>query len=138
MSYKFGDRSSANLETCSEKLQLVAHEVIRFVDFSVIEGHRPDERQYQLYLDGKSEFDGITQKSEHQSNPSRAMDLLPYPSVLHGVNIWADYKRFIMFDGFVLGIARANGIELISGIDWNQDWSMADTGFFDYPHFQEK
>ena len=135
---KFGDRSNENLETCSEQLQTVAREAIRFVDFSVIEGHRTAERQQELFADGKSQLDGVTQKSHHQSDPSRAMDLLPYPSVLHGLNIWSDFKRFTLFDGFILGIARANGIELISGIDWNRDWSMADTGFFDYPHFEEK
>ena len=133
---KYGVRSNANLETCDERLKLVGHEVIRFVDHSVIEGHRTDEKQMEYFLDGKSELDGINDKSNHQYDPSRAFDLLPYPAVLNGINIWGDYHRFTMFAGFVLAIGRANGIVLTSGIDWNRDWSMADTGFFDYPHFE--
>ena len=42
---KFGKRSKERLATCDERLQEVFNEVIKFVDCSVLEGHREQERQ---------------------------------------------------------------------------------------------
>jgi hypothetical protein len=67
---------------------------------------------------------------------SKAIDLLPYPAVLHGKNIWNDSERFLIFIGMIIGVGRVHGVELISGIDWNCDGSTADTDFRDMPHFQ--
>ena len=52
--YKFGKRSRGNLSTCDEKLQEVFNEVIKYVDCSILEGHRSEERQEQLYKEGKT------------------------------------------------------------------------------------
>lgn len=137
---EFGPQSLANLATCDPELQRVCREVIKFVDFSVIEGARADARQKQLFKQGKSTLDGVNKRSRHQvteAQPlSRAVDLLPYPAVLHGKNIWDDTERFLLFIGMVIGIGRVHGIELVSGIDWNRDGSTADTNFRDMPHFQ--
>jgi peptidoglycan L-alanyl-D-glutamate endopeptidase CwlK len=135
---EFGTRSRDNLEGCESNLQIVANEVIRFIDFSVIEGHRSVERQHELFRDGKSQIDGVTQMGNHNFVPSRAMDLLPYPAVVHGVNIWIDRDRFTLFAGFVLAVAKMKGIHLVWGGDWNGDYSMKDTGFLDLPHFELK
>ena len=137
MTYKFGERSSANLETCSHNLQVVAKSLIRYVDFSVIEGHRSVGRQHELFIDGKSQIDGVTMLGKHNYSPSKAFDLLPYPSVLHGVNIWNDRDRFTLFAGMVLGVAAVKGIKLRWGGDWNSDGSLKDTNFLDLPHFEE-
>ena len=138
--YSFGARSEANLITCDTELQMVAREVIKYIDFSVIEGARSDERQLQLYRDGKSTLNGRDKRSKHQVTDeqplSKAMHLLPHPAVVHGVNVWTDYQRFTLFAGMVVGIAATMGITVIWGMDWNRDFSMTDTGFHDYPHFQ--
>ena len=49
---KFGSRSKRNLVTCHEDLQDLFNEVIKYVDCSVIEGHRSKERQNKLYEEG--------------------------------------------------------------------------------------
>jgi len=134
--YKFSERSLRNLETCHPDLQRVAHEVIKHVDFSVIEGHRSVERQQELFEQGVTQINGKDKKSRHNYEPSEAFDLLPYPAVLHGVNIWHDHDRFTHFAGFVLGIATSLGVSLRWGGDWNSDFSMEDTGFHDLPHFE--
>ena len=136
MSYSFGERSQKNLDTCHEHLIMVANEAIRFVDFSVIEGNRSIERQHELFLDGKSEIDGIEKMGMHNHNPSLAFDLLPYPASLHGINVWADTFRFTLFAGYILGIGQSLGIDLRWGGDWNSDWSCADQNFNDLPHFE--
>lgn len=134
--YKFSARSLRNLETCHPDLQELAHECIKHVDFSVIEGHRSRERQMELYNQGMSQLDGKTKLSKHNHSPSLAFDLLPYPAVLHGVNVWNDHDRFRHFAGFVRGVAAVKGINIRWGGDWNSDFSMEDTSFHDLPHFE--
>ena len=133
---KFGLRSEEQLETCCDELQFVAREVIKIYDCSVLEGHRPVEKQNRYFLQGKSKIDGIIKKGKHNYTPSQAMDLMPYPGELHGVNVWSDFPRFYLFMGLVNGVARSNGIILRFGCDWNGDGSTADQSFHDLPHVE--
>ena len=41
---KFGRTSKNRLATCDERLQKVFNEVIKYVDCSALEGHRPEWR----------------------------------------------------------------------------------------------
>ena len=51
---RFGRRSKERLSTCHEDLQDLFNEVIKYVDCSVLEGHRSGERQDKLYEEGKT------------------------------------------------------------------------------------
>ena len=124
----FGKRSRDNLSTCDKRLQEVLNEVIKHVDCSVIEGHRSEERQNKLYDEGKTKV--RYPNGRHNANPSRAVDVVPYPID------WDDRERFHLFAGFVLGIARSMGINLRWGGDWDQDWYVHDNRFYDFPHFE--
>ena len=125
---KFGKRSRESLATCDERLQKVFNEVIKHVDCSVLEGHRSQERQDELYESGKTKVK--YPNGRHNSNPARAVDVTPYP-----VN-WEDRERQTLFAGFVLGIANQMGIELRWGGDWDQDFEVMDNRFDDFPHFE--
>ena len=125
---KFGKRSKERLATCDERLQEVFNEVIQFVDCSVLEGHRSQERQDKLYDEGKTKVK--YPRGRHNSNPSRAVDVTPYPVD------WEDRERQTLFAGFVLGIARAKGIKLRWGGDWDMDFKVMDNRFDDFPHFE--
>ena len=50
----FGKKSKERLATCHEDLQKVFNEVIKVVDCSVLEGHRDERRQEQLFSEGKT------------------------------------------------------------------------------------
>ena len=125
---KFGKRSKERLATCDERLQEVFNEVIQFVDCSVLEGHRSQERQDKLYDEGKTKVK--YPNGRHNSSPSRAVDVTPYPVD------WEDRERQTLFAGFVLGIARAKGIKLRWGGDWDMDFQVMDNRFDDFPHFE--
>ena len=125
---KFGKRSKERLATCDERLQEVFNEVIKFVDCSVLEGHRGQERQDQLYIDGKTKVK--YPNGRHNSKPSNAVDCTPYPVD------WADRERQTLFAGFVLGLARSKGIKLRWGGDWDMDFQVMDNRFDDFPHFE--
>ena len=127
---RYSKRSKERLATCDEKLQGVFNEVIKHVDCSILEGHRSKERQNKLYDEGRTKVrypDG-----RHNFNPSRAVDVTPYPVD------WEDRERQTLFAGFVLGTARSMGINLRWGGDWDQDFQVMDNRFDDFPHFEIK
>ena len=127
---KFGKKSKEQLATCDKRLQEVFNEVIQFVDCSVLEGHRGQERQDQLYIEGKTKVKYPS--GRHNSKPSNAVDVTPYPVD------WADRERQTLFAGFVIGVARAKGIKLRWGGDWDMDFQVMDNRFDDFPHFEVK
>ena len=127
---RFGKRSKERLATCEKDLQMVFNEVIKYVDCSILEGHRSKDRQNALYEDGKTKV--RYPNGRHNASPSRAVDVTPYPVD------WADRERQTLFAGFVLGVANQMGIELRWGGDWDQDFEVKDNRFDDFPHFELK
>ena len=127
---KFGKRSKSKLETCDQRLQDVFNEVIKYRDCSVLEGHRSEERQNQLFEEGKTKVK--YPNGRHNSNPSLAVDVTPYPID------WDDRERQTLFAGFVIGVASQMGIKLRWGGDWNMNFEVDDNQFDDFPHFEIK
>ena len=125
---RFGRKSKERLATCDKRLQDVFNEVIKHVDCSVLEGNRNEERQNKLFDEGKTKVkfpDG-----RHNSSPSLAVDVTPYPVD------WSDRERQTLFAGFVLGIANRMGITLRWGGDWDMDFKVMDNRFDDFPHLR--
>ena len=125
---KFGRKSRERLATCDEDLQDLFKEVIKYIDCSVLEGHRSKERQNKLYDEGKTKV--RYPNGRHNASPSRAADVVPYPVD------WADRERFHLFAGFVLGIAQSMEINVRWGGDWNKNFKVGDNKFDDFPHFE--
>ena len=124
----FSGRSKAKLDTCHRDLQKVLNEVVKHFDCSILEGYRNQERQDFLFESGQSTL--RYPQGKHNSEPSLAVDVVPYPID------WEDRERFVLFAGFVIGVARAQGIRLRWGGDWDGDWNSTETSFFDAPHFE--
>tara|TARA_R110000824_G_scaffold9859_10_gene43689 strand:- start:20569 stop:20961 length:393 start_codon:yes stop_codon:yes gene_type:complete len=125
---KFGKTSKERLATCDKKLQKVFNEVIKYIDCSILEGHRNEERQDKLFDEGKTKVK--YPRGRHNSYPSRAVDVTPYPVD------WNDRERQTLFAGFVIGIARSMDIRLRWGGDWDMDFKVMDNRFDDFPHFE--
>mgnify|MGYP003120172875 CR=1 FL=1 len=123
---KFGNTSLRRLKTCDARIVKVFQTVVKTFDCTVLEGHRTKERQKELVAEGKSK----TMKSKHLYDPSRAIDIAPYPID------WEDRERFTYFAGFVMGVASQLGIELRWGGDWDQDTEVKDNRFDDLVHFE--
>jgi len=102
--------------------------VVRDFDCSVLEGHRSEARQRELYAAGKSKVSWP--HSKHNKNPSMAGDVAPYPID------WEDEGRFYYFAGFVLARAASMGISIRWGGDWNRNRHMDDQDFNDLVHFE--
>jgi len=127
---KFGQSSKKRLSSCHPKLKKVFNEVIKTVDCSVLEGRRSKVRQNALYEEGKTKVK--YPKGRHNSNPSNAVDVVPYPID------WDDRERFIYFGGFVKGCAFRMDIPLRWGGDWDSDTQLSDNKFDDLVHFELK
>lgn len=137
----FGKKSMTNLLTCDRDLQTVLHEAIKITDFSVVFGHRSPELQHELWEKGRngrgevtnaSEVvtyrDGYKKKSNHNFEPSRAVDIIPYPSG------WKDEKEFWYLGGIVMSIAARllHEKRITKPIKWGGRWKT----FVDLPHFE--
>jgi hypothetical protein len=128
---KFGTRSNSRLETCDPRLQKVMERVIQHFDCSILCGHRNREEQEAAFNAGRSK--ARFGQSKHNSMPSMAVDVAPYPID------WNDRERFNYFAGFVLATAavESNGMWALRwGGDWNMNWQVRDNGFDDLPHFE--
>ncbi len=124
----FGQRSKEVLATVHPDLVKVCYAVIRHYDFSCLEGHRSNERQDELFRQGKSKLRGG--QSKHNQSPSIAIDIAPYPID------WENTKRFYLLAGMMFQAADELGIKLRWGGDWDGDWEHTDQSFHDLPHFE--
>lgn len=125
---KFSVRSLKKLNECHPDLQLIFNEVIKEFDCSVLCGYRTEEEQDELFRKGMSKV--RYPDSNHNYQPSNAIDVAPYPID------WEDRERFYFFAGHVLGIASQLGIKLRHGGDWDSDKDIKDQKFYDLPHFE--
>lgn len=139
----FGKGSTEKLKTLHPKLRLVVQKALDFgvMDFSVIDGIRTYEEQRELFLakPPKTKLDGVTRKSKHQADEngfSQAVDLLPYPAEINGVNVWSDSSRFHILAGLMYAAASELGVVIRWGGDWDSDGNNKDSSFDDLPHFE--
>lgn len=125
---KFSEKSKSKLETCDKRLQKILKKVLKVCDCTVLEGHRSRTRQDDMFHTGKSRIKHP--HSKHNTNPSLAVDVAPYPID------WNDRERFSLFAGLVMGVAASMDVKLRWGGDWDGDWLVNDNGFDDLPHFE--
>jgi len=114
-------RSKLNLETCHSDIQLVVYKAaeLGLMDFSVICGHRGKEAQNAAFKVGHSK--AKYGQSSHNSLPSLAVDIVPYP-----IN-WNDIERFKSLGRYILQVAKEEAVNLYWGGHWEN--------FKDYPHY---
>ena len=126
MSY-FSKRSLTNLKQCHPDLQVLFNEVIQIVDCAVICGHRNQKDQNSAFNKGFSKV--RFPNSKHNTIPSMAADVVPWPID------WQDIERFKDFGKFVTDTADRLFKEgkIANHIEWGGTWNWKD-----YPHYQIK
>ena len=135
---KFSQTSFSRLSTCHIELQTLFYEIIRTYDCTILQGFRNEADQHAAFLSGASQKDWPHGK--HNSNPSMAVDVLPYPVSLSESP--ANLCRIYHFCGFVLGTAqrlKEEGKMTYSirwGGDWDGDRDFKDQNFNDLAHFE--
>lgn len=127
--YKFSKRSLDNLYNVDARLVKICNELIKRIDFTVIEGHRSLERQMELYKKGASQIDGVTKKGKHNYLPSLAIDIIPYKK---GHNPFDGSKESDKMFKELAKEFKAVAKELDIKVTWGGDWKS----LVDKPHFQ--
>ena len=127
--YKFSKRSLDNLKNVDQRLVDICNELIKEIDFTVIEGYRTLERQKELFDTGFSKIDGIKKKGKHNYSPSLAIDIIPYKK---GHNPFdgseESTKMFKELNKAFDKVAKKLGIKY----EWGGNWKT----FVDLPHYQ--
>lgn len=73
----FGEKSTRVLDTLHPALQLLMTEVVKHHDITLLEGHRAEDRQNQLFNEDATEVQWPD--SRHNQTPSMAVDAAPWP-----------------------------------------------------------
>jgi len=128
MSYKYGSKSRAVLETCCPEIQDIMQEVIKIIDCSPLEGYRDEAKQTNAFNEKRSKVQ--FPNSKHNTNPSLALDVVPYPID------WNNIPRFAQLGGIIKGVALMKGYKIRCGFDWDMDGEITDNKFMDWPHFE--
>lgn len=115
--FSFGPKSLERLSECHPDLQRICNELIKEMNVTVLCGHRNQADQEAAVESGMSREHWP--HSRHNSMPSRAVDLAPYPLDWHNIAAFVD-----MCDR-IKRIAQELNIPIRQGRDFS---------FLDYPH----
>lgn len=140
---RYSRQSTDKLGTCHIDLIKIFTDVIFVRDCTIVEGHRGQIRQDELYYSNMSRVkfpDG-----KHNSFPSEAVDVMEYFPERPHIH-WADLDAIEDFANFVLATAEtlyARG-EITHLLRWGADWDMdgvrvdkdPNETFFDGPHYE--
>jgi len=124
--YSFSTKSLGKLNSCHIDLINIMNETIKFIDFSVISGFRNEKAQNTVFNSNFSQLKWPD--SLHNTLPSNAIDIAPYPID------WHDINRFYYLAGMVMLITEQLLDKAITHhtISWGGNWK----NFKDYGHFE--
>jgi hypothetical protein len=138
---KFAESSINMLKEADHDLQLICKGVkdVAEIDFDISCTYRSIEDQKKAYKAGRSQLDGITNKSKHNHIPARAVDIYCY----NGSH--ADYSTKNMC--YMAGVFRAVSEDLYrrgvtrTRLRWGGNWDndgeiLTDQTFDDLPHYE--
>lgn len=121
MGFEFSAISLNRIFECHPDLQTIAFELIKEMDITVLCGHRDEMAQNDAFINGKSRLPWP--RSKHNSLPSLAIDLAPYPIC------WNDLPSFLLMCSKIERIAKTLNINIRLGRDFS---------FKDFPHIELK
>lgn len=148
----YSKNSKDKLNTAHPDIITLFNEVIKVFDNTIIYGYRSRAVQFELFKAGRelkngkwvirnkgkvvTYCDGTEKKSNHNYDPSLAVDASPYPIE------WNDRERMYYFAGFVMKTAidlkkeRKISHDIRWGGDWDRDTQVKDQTFMDLAHFE--
>ena len=132
--YQYSGKSKLYLASCHPDIRNVFNTVIKSRDCTIIEGHRPEEKQNEMKVTGRSQLEWPL--SNHNKEPSLAVDAAPYFGDRNPHIDWNDRLGFTLFAGFVLGVGARMGVKLRWGGDWKMSHKPNENKFNDLVHFE--
>jgi hypothetical protein len=117
--------------TLDGRLQDILDDSIKIADITILCGHRNKKEQNKCFKNKTSKL--CWPHSKHNSTPSKAMDLAPYPikwpdKETQSIEEYAEcLVRFYFLAGIILAIAYQKGIKVV----WGGNWSFKDLVHFE-------
>lgn len=133
MAYALGTKSRERLVGVHPDLVRVVERAIEITtqDFMVLEGLRSQERQDELYAQGRTKPGPIvTWVKVGTHTNGTAVDLVPYPVD------WNDLTKFDAISAAMFQAAKELGVKIRWGADWNRNGTPRERGESDSPHFE--
>lgn len=131
---QFSRISKQRLSTCDRRLQRMLNKIIRYYDCKVLEGHRGKVKQNAAFAKGASKLRWPL--SKHNTNPSKAVDVSPYPIPHKWGEDWKDRVKFYELKAIIFYEAERMGFKIRYGGDWDMDGDYKDQTFDDLTHFE--
>ncbi len=129
---KWSNKSSVILASLDPDLQQLLNWCLDHVaDISLLEGLRSSETQNAAFESGNSHLEWPD--SKHNSNPSLAVDLSPYPKPADETRLWAALGYIA---GRIIQEGHRHGITVRWGGLWAQDGNFARRQFNDGWHLE--
>ncbi len=130
------ETSLRRLATVAQPLRDLVRDVAAEMPLVVVCGHRTRAEQDEACRLGRSKTPWPT--SRHNTLPSVAVDLAP---LKNGAIDWSDTALFGAMARLILATAKARGVDLRWGGDWDGDGRTRSDGdmdekFVDLPHFE--
>ena len=122
----FSARSKLALATCHPLLQRLMKSAIVDFDFTVLCGYRDEIAQNKAFAEGKSKL--TFPKSKHNSNPSMAVDIAPYPIDWNNHAAFRALADVVRVHWEAIPAADRDGFTL----EWGGGWAR----FPDMPHWE--
>lgn len=121
-----------------DRLNGVHPDLVRVVEHAreifplfVIEGLRTQERQQQLYAQGRTApGDIVTKTLDSKHCKGLAVDVAPLPLD------WKNRQAFLALAGAMFAAAQACNVRIRWGADWDMDGNIGERGESDMPHFE--
>jgi hypothetical protein len=112
------------------------NEVIQYYDCTILTGHRTEQEQSAAFAAGSSKVQ--FPNSKHNSTPSKAIDVAPYPIPENWGEKWEDRVKFYELKAIIFFVAAKKGTTIRFGGDWDGDGDYKDNKFNDLVHFEIK
>lgn len=128
MTFSFSAKSRLSRQKLHPMLQAVVDDVIKSVDFMILDATRGKVEQERAFHLGRSK--AHFGDSAHNYVPAVAMDLFPAPYDWRNVEAFRHLAQEVLFAGQRLKVP------LRWGGDWDMDGKPNTTGLIDLPHFE--
>lgn len=150
----FSKASKSRISTCHPLLVSTINKTLKIspwdLGIPMYGGARTEQEQHGLYIDGKSQIDGIKHIGKHQvggkanRDLSEAIDFFIYPNP-YSTNLkdkaryytlWGIFYAIFQEESRIWEIKHKEKWEISWGVDWDRDGDFKDQSFEDIYHLE--
>ena len=133
---RYSEASKSRLAECDKRWGKILNKVIKYYDCTILTGHRNKKDQDAAYNAIPQRSKLQWPNSKHNTKPSLAVDVAPYPIPYEWGEDWRDRVKFYELKAIIFYVASKQGVKVRFGGDWDMDNDYKDNKFNDLVHFE--